>query len=109
MSLRAFLLLLALAAAGAQADEPVNYQEGMRLMHKYHCQQCHAIDKTLSGPSLRAIAKRYASDPHARGVVSTNILNGSVGSWGAVPMPPVHVSKADLRPLVDWILSLNHG
>jgi hypothetical protein len=25
-----------------------------------------------------------------------------------LPMPPVAVSKEDLRPLVDWILSLNN-
>jgi cytochrome c len=35
-------------------------------------------------------------------------LNGSTGAWGPLPMPPVAVSKEDLRPLVDWILSLNH-
>jgi cytochrome c len=106
MSPRLIPLFLALATAAAQADEPVGYQEGLRLTQKYHCQQCHAVDKNLSGPSLRAIAKRYASDPNARDEVATNILNGSTGAWGPVPMPPVPVSKEDLRPLVDWILSL---
>jgi cytochrome c len=106
MSPRLIPLFLALAAAAAQADEPVGYQQGLRLMQKYHCQQCHAIDKHLSGPSLRAVAKRYASDPNARNEVGTNILNGSTGAWGPVPMAPVQVSQEDLRPLVDWILSL---
>jgi cytochrome c len=106
MSLRLFPLLLALAAAAAHANEPVGDQEGLGLMRKYQCQQCHAIDKNLSGPSLRAIAKHYASDPNARDEVATNILNGSSGAWGPLPMPPVAVSKEDLRVLVDWILSL---
>jgi cytochrome c len=107
MSLRVIPLFLALAAAtAAQADEPVGDQTGLRLVQKYHCQQCHTIDKNLSGPSFHAIAKHYASDPNAREEVAANILNGSSGAWGPLPMPPVPVSKEDLKPLVDWILSL---
>jgi cytochrome c len=106
MRLRVFPLFLALAATAAQADEPVGDQKGLGLMQKYHCLQCHTIDKNLSGPSLRAIAKHYASDPNAHDEVSTNILNGSSGAWGPLSMPPVPVSKEDLRVLVDWILSL---
>jgi cytochrome c len=106
MSPRIIPWFLVLAAATAQADEPVGYQDGLRLMQKYHCQQCHAVDKSLSGPSLRAIAKRYVSDPNARDEVAANILNGSIGAWGPLPMSPVQVSQEDLRRLVDWILSL---
>jgi cytochrome c len=105
---RVIPLILLLAAAAAPADEPVGDQTGLQLMQKYNCQQCHTIDKTHGGPSFRAIAKRYASDPNARDEVAANILNGSTGAWGPLPMPPVAVSKEDLRPLVDWILSLNN-
>ena len=108
MKTQAFVLSLAFAALGAQADEPVGFQDGMRLVQKYNCQQCHAPYKTLAGPSFHDIAKHYESDPHARDEVSTNILDGSAGAWGATPMPAVHVSKADLRPLVDFILSLSN-
>jgi len=108
MSPRVIPLILVLAAAAAQADEPVGDQTGLKLMQKYHCQQCHTIDKTHGGPSFSAIAKHYVSDPNARAEVAANILNGSSGAWGALPMPPVAVSKEDLRPLVDWILSLNN-
>jgi cytochrome c len=101
------LILAATAAATAQADEPVGDQTGLKLVQKYNCQQCHTIDKTHGGPSFSAIAKRYASDPNARDEVAANILNGSSGAWGPLPMPPVAVSKEDLRRLVDWILSLN--
>ena len=100
------LILAATAAATAQADEPVGDQTGLKLVQKYNCQQCHTIDKTHGGPSFSAIAKRYASDPNARDEVAANILNGSSGAWGPLPMPPVAVSKEDLRRLVDWILSL---
>ena len=109
MSPRAIPLLLVVAGVAAQADEPIGFQDGLRLMHKYNCQQCHAVDKTLAGPSLQAIAKRYASDPNARNEVAANILNGSTGAWGPLPMASVHVSQTDLRPLVDWILSLTNN
>ena len=107
MSARIIPLIL-LAATVAQADEPVGDQTGLKLMQKYNCQQCHTIDKNQSGPSFAAIAKHYASDPNARDEVAATILNGSSGAWGPLPMPPVTVSKEDLRPLVDWILSLNN-
>jgi cytochrome c len=108
MSLRIVSMILMLAAAAAQADEPVGDQTGLKLVQKYNCQQCHSIDKPHVGPSFSAIAKRYASDPNARSEVAANILNGSTGAWGPLPMPPVAVSKEDLRPLVDWILSLTN-
>jgi cytochrome c len=103
------LTLIALSAAGAaSADEPVGMQQGMKLLNRYHCQTCHSVDKAMAGPSLHAVAKKYASDPHARSVLSESILNGASGSWdSAAPMPPTQVPDSDLRPLVDWILSLN--
>lgn len=102
------LLLTAMLCGRASADEPIGFQEGLALLQKYNCQTCHAVDRPMAGPSLHAIAKKYASDPHARGVLSESILNGSIGVWGsAAPMPPIKVPAADLRPLVEWILSLN--
>jgi cytochrome c len=109
MSSRTIPLIFVLAAAAAHADEPVGDQAGLKLAQKYNCQQCHTIDQAHGGPSFAAIAKRYASDPNARDEVSANILNGSSGAWGPLPMPPAAVSKEDLRKLVDWILSLNHS
>ncbi len=75
-------------------------------MTRYHCQACHAVDKTLAGPSFHDIAERYSSDPHAPGELQEKILNGSTGAWGPAAMPPVQVPEADLKPLVEWILSL---
>ena len=96
------------AAGSAFADEPIGFQDGMRLITKYNCQVCHSVDRPMAGPSLHDVAKKYASDPHARGVLSESILNGSTGVWSdTAPMPPTKVPASDLRPMVEWILSLN--
>ena len=90
----------------AVADEPIPYDQGNRLLTRYHCQSCHAPYTTLRGPSLSAIAHKYASDPTASGELEANVLNGSSGVWGTESaMPPNTVPAADLHVLVEWILS----
>lgn len=108
MKLLAPILVFLISASGAAfADEPVGFQEGTKLLAKYHCQTCHSVDRTLAGPSLHNVAKKYASDPHAHSVLTESILNGSSGVWGVtLPMPATKIPAADLKPLVEWILSL---
>jgi cytochrome c len=107
LALTALGALGALTALGARADEPVGFVRGTELAAKYRCQSCHDADKTLSGPSFRDVAKRYADDPHAREELANSILNGSSGAWGTpLAMPATPVPDGDLRPLVEWILSL---
>ncbi len=108
LTLSCLTLFLALAATHARSDEPVPYPVGEQLSQKYRCIQCHASYKTLAGPSYHDIAKRYQSDPHARVDLGLKIVNGSSGAWGPTPMPPVAVAKGDVKPLVDWILSLTN-
>jgi cytochrome c551/c552 len=58
------------------------------------------------GPSFREIAKKYEAGERER--LAAKVRQGSQGAWGNVPMPPnAHVSDADARTLVDWILSRN--
>ena len=94
------------AAAAAAANAQMSYADGARLMAKYNCQSCHAMNQTLAGPSLIAIAKRYSSDPHAPVYLEAQVLNGSMGVWGSVPMAPFSVPGADLAALIGWILQL---
>jgi cytochrome c len=102
-----WILIIALFSfSAARAEEP-GFAEGTKLLAKYNCQQCHSLDKAGVGPSLRAVAKRYASDPNARSELQTTILNGSTGAWGPTPMAGVQVSEADLKRMVQFILSLN--
>jgi cytochrome c len=102
----AFPLLALCALMVARANEPVSFAQGSKLMTRYHCQSCHAVDETLSGPSFHDIAVKYASDPHAPIALQERILNGASGAWGPNPMPPVKVPETDLEPLVEWLLSL---
>jgi cytochrome c len=99
--------LFGIVAANARADEPISYAEGGALMATYKCSSCHAPDSPLHGPSLRAMAKKYASDPNAQGELETRVLNGSAGIWGTNSvMPPSVVPQHDLHILIEWILSL---
>lgn len=100
----AFLIAL-MDLTCARAEEP-GFAEGTKLAAKYNCQSCHTLDKRAAGPSFRAIAKRYASDPNAQGELETTIRNGSTGAWGPTPMAGVDVPERDLMPLVVFILSL---
>ena len=40
-------------------------------------------------------------------MLQKSVKSGSSGKWGPVPMPPnAAVPDADIKKLVDWILSL---
>jgi cytochrome c len=105
--LPAFLVLttfVLLAQAGATAAEP----DGAALAQQMKCYACHAPDEALIGPPYKAIAARHAGED--RDMITTvlvrKIINGGGGTWGVVPMVPnEHVSEADARRLVRWILS----
>jgi cytochrome c len=90
------LLFLAPAAVAADASA---------LATKYNCTACHTADKKLVGPSYKEIAAKYASDAGAAAKLEKKVKDGGSGVWGAIPMPPNNVPDADLKPLVEWILS----
>ena len=82
------------------------------LAKKTGCLRCHSIDKKIVGPAYHDIAARYKDQAEARNALFETIKNGGKGNWtkdtGGVPMPPhsARLSDADIRRLVDWILSL---
>lgn len=97
---RSLFALLAAASvmAPAMADES--------LAQKKNCLACHAIDKKVVGPSYKEVAKKYAGqDVNAK--LSTKIMKGGSGTWGAIPMPAnPQVNQAEADSLVKWILSM---
>jgi len=76
------------------------------LAQAKNCMACHATDRKLVGPSYKDVAKKYAGSASAADMLTTKIIKGGAGAWGAVPMPAnPQVSEAEARRLAAWILA----
>jgi len=104
MRIRSVVLNFSLAgglllAPAAQAD--------MAMAKKYNCTACHQVDKKVVGPSYQDVAKKYKGQPGAEAKLIEKVKKGGSGVWGPVPMPPnAAVPDADIKKLVEWILSM---
>lgn len=98
-------LALILGATAAALVTSANAQED--LAKKHNCFACHAVDKKVVGPSYKDVAAKYRSDKAAPAKLFDKVKKGGAGVWGPVPMPPnAQVPDADVKTLVNWILSL---
>lgn len=81
---------------------------GEELFKRNKCDACHDINKKLVGPSLKAIASKYASDKEAQGKLSLKVRTGGSGSFGSAVMPASEksISNASIYSIVEWILTL---
>ncbi len=103
---RTTLRLMAFALVAAAANTQAQQADGLALAQRKNCMACHAIDKTLMGPSFHAIADKYAARGDAAGYLAQTIVKGSVGVWGNVPMPAnTQLTSAEAGTLAHWILS----
>lgn len=92
-------------ATNAGADE--QGPEGMRLMKRTDCFNCHAIDQKRVGPPLLEIANKYRGKSGALDASIERVLKGSTGVWGKIPMIPHSQHAPDVvRTMVSWIYSL---
>ncbi len=93
------LATLAVLSAPAMANEA--------LAKAKNCMACHTVDKKLVGPSYKDVAAKFGKEAGAADMLAGKIIKGSVGTWGAIPMPPnANVSEAEAKTLATWILSL---
>lgn len=69
-----------------------------------YCSGCHALDKKLVGPAIKAVATKYRGQSDARTYLAGKIRNGGVGVWGSIPMPAAELTDAELKLLLDWIV-----
>ncbi len=77
------------------------------LAKKYNCLACHAVDKKVVGPAYKDVANKYRGDKTAEAKLIEKVKKCGVGVWGQIPMPPnTAVPDADVKKLVDWVLSL---
>ena len=100
-----FLFLALLSILSPSVHASIDDTKAVALAKQNACLGCHALDKKIVGPSLQAVAKKYANDPKATAFLKNKILKGGSGSWGVVPMPAsAKLSDADVSLLVGWIL-----
>ncbi len=98
-------LALVLGAAACALASGAYAQED--LAKKYNCFACHSVDKKVVGPAYKDVAATYHGDKTAPAKLFEKVKKGGAGVWGPVPMPPnTQVPDADIKKLVDWILSL---
>ena len=100
------IILATLSVAATMAvSTPVFADQA--LATSKNCMACHAGDKKVVGPSYKDVAKKYAGDAKAAGMLATKIMKGGSGTWGPVPMPAnTQVNEADAKKLAAWVLSL---
>jgi cytochrome c len=79
----------------------------LKMLRQYNCMACHAVDRTVFGPSFKAVASKYSGDAEATERLTKKIIAGGSGAWGESPMPPQpQVSEADSRTLAEYVLNL---
>jgi cytochrome c len=100
------LLAAAAAATLAAGAYAADAKAGEALAMASGCLACHTVDKKLVGPSFKEIADRYRKDKAEEANLMQKVKAGGKGVWGDIPMPPnAHVKDADIKTLVQWILS----
>lgn len=78
---------------------------------KYDCRSCHALDHKVVGPAWKDVAEHYKGQAGAEAMLMEKVRKGGKGHWdketGGIPMTPhPSLSDADLKKVVDFVLSL---
>lgn len=103
--LAASLTALLLTSPAHALDE----EAAKALAKKNDCFKCHAVDKTKKGPSYKKIAEKFKGKPDAEEKIIKNITTGPKvkledGSEEDHKIIDTK-DKAELKNLIDWILS----
>ncbi|MFT3920501.1 c-type cytochrome [Cloacibacterium sp.] len=81
--------------------------EGLRLIKGADCLSCHKEEGKLIGPSYKEIAAKNLNTPENIEKLSENIINGSMGKWGNVPMSAhPNLDKETAKKMIEYILTL---
>ena len=107
MKIIATLLAAAAAATLAAGAHAADAKTSEALAMASGCLACHSVDKKLVGPGYKEVANRYRKDKGAEANLVQKVKAGGTGVWGDIPMPPnAHVKDADIKTIVQWILSI---
>jgi cytochrome c len=96
------------ACAVALVSLPAMADTGADLAKKNNCMSCHGVDKKIIGPAFKDVAKKYKGNADAVALLSKKVKDGGSGVWGPIPMSPNKtISDADIKVMVEYVLSLN--
>ncbi len=100
----------------APAEEPkeeqlaaVDSQEltGEDKVANSDCLSCHMVERKVIGPSYQDVAAEYENTEANVAMLAKKIIEGGVGVWGEVAMPPhATLSEEDAKDMVRYILSI---
>jgi len=79
--------------------------DGSALHTQHGCASCHTPEAKAVGPAYKDIAAKYRGKKSAPTQLIAKIKKGGAGAWGDMPMPPQSVSDAELKTLVQWVLT----
>ncbi len=99
----------AVATKPVEPDERTQQVLALMKAKNYDCLNCHRVDTKLVGPSYKEVAAKRKNDKWAPEKLAGIIKRGGTGEYGEGPAMPPHsgiVSDADIKTIVDWILSL---
>ena len=98
----------ALAVASHGANATIDDTKAEEIMNKSGCAACHHVDKKLVGPAYKEVAKTHKGQKYAVAALTRKVRTGGAGVYGQIAMPPnspSQISDADLKAMVDWIIS----
>ena len=85
--------------SGANVKHP-----GEILAKQKNCLACHNVKVKMVGPALKDVAGKYTEAD--MDYLTGKVMQGSMGVWGQIPMPPNNVTKEEAEKLISWILTL---
>ena len=105
--MKALMLTIALAGSMLVAGQ-ANAGDAKELAQKSGCLACHSVDKKVLGPAYKDVAAKYKGDKTAEAKLIAKVKAGGSGVWGPMPMPAnsPQVKDADIKTIVEWVLSL---
>jgi cytochrome c len=106
MMIRVWIALLCGVSVAGGAHAALDDAAAEALMKKDGCAACREIDKKVMGPAFKDVFAKYKGDKDAAARLRAKVKKGGAHVWGEAAMPPnVLASDADIKDLVDWILT----
>ncbi|MDG1279410.1 MAG: cytochrome C [Algoriphagus sp.] len=87
-------------------DDPI-YIKGIEKIKASDCLSCHMVERKIVGPSYAEVAAKYESTEENVTMLAQKVINGGVGVWGEIPMPPhLSLSEEDAKDMIRYVLLL---